>query len=53
MQFRITIGTNCLTSTCCMNASYKLGPEQVSSFVSVYRVYSAGTDNILIWICEE
>jgi hypothetical protein len=51
-QFQATVARTCRMLTRCMNVSYVVGHERVSSLVLVYRVSCVNTDNLLLWICE-
>jgi hypothetical protein len=51
-HFQVIIATNCPALTHCMIVSYVVCHKQRSSSISVYRVHSVSTDNILMWICE-
>jgi hypothetical protein len=51
-QFWVTTATNYHALTHCLDASNAVSHETASSSVSVYRVYSVSTDDILTWICE-
>jgi hypothetical protein len=51
MQFQVTKATSCRVFIGCMDISHTVGKERVKiSLVSVYRVYSVSTNNILVWI---
>jgi hypothetical protein len=48
--FHVTIATNCRALTRYINVSYQVGHEREGTFyVSMYRVYSVNTDNILTY----
>jgi hypothetical protein len=52
-KFPPTTATNCRALASYINTSYVLYHQRASSlFVSVYRVYSVGIDNIFMSICE-
>jgi hypothetical protein len=52
MQFQVTITIQCQMLTYCMNISYLIDSEQMSSLLFQCVVYFVGTDNIFIWMCK-
>jgi hypothetical protein len=48
-KVQVTIATNCIALTLCMNIRSRTSDQ---SFVSAYRVYSMRIDSILLEKCE-